>query len=279
MEYTVYIPTRGRTGESTQITLRDLKQYSSIKPWIVCPEQELRAHRFYHDQVLVSPIEGIAEKRQWILENCPTQGAIMLDDDLYFSYRPEPATPRPLERVRDLDPMFQWMSNQLDAGFMHGGISARQGNQNVEREFLDCTRCMNVHYFDVQQYRRLGIRFDMLRVMEDFYVTLSLLTLGFPNRVGYQWCWNQRGGGTRGGCSLYRTAELQAESANKLAEFFPGYVKVVEKESQSQSGVMAKRVDVNVAWLKAWNEEGVHHHKTWLAEGVYKPGIPDLRRR
>jgi len=55
---------------------------------------------------------------------------------------------------------------------------------------------------------------------------------------------------------------------------------VVEKESDSQVGVMAKRKDVNIAWLEAWKREGILNHiKLTASDNGYKPGTPDLRRR
>lgn len=281
MDLTVFIPTRGRTSME-HITIQEMKKFSSRTPVVVCPPSEAFHYKNYTKaDVMVCPTDGIGPTRQFILENSPTRGVVMLDDDMYFSYRPVPTLGGAgcLERIADLEPMFQWVSDQLDAGFMHGGISARQGNQNIELQSADCIRVNNAHFFDAEQYKRMSLRFDLLPVMEDFYITLSLLTLGFPNRVAYHFCWSQRGSGAKGGCSLYRTAELQAKAAEQLHDFFPNYVKIVEKESDSQVGVMAKRKDVNIAWLKAWQDEGVHRHKTWLEQGSYKPGIPDLRRR
>jgi hypothetical protein len=276
MELTVFIPTRGRTGLSTQITLREMTTLGTIKPVLVCPFEEVLTHRRYTGldaDVWGINVEGIGPTRQHVLENSQTRGVVMLDDDMYFSYRPNPSEPRPLERVKDLMPMFQWISDQLDAGFAHGGISARQGNQNIPRPHADCIRVNNAHFFDRDVFLGEGIRFDALPVMEDFHVTLSLLLRGYPNRVAYHYCWSQRGSGYKGGCSSYRTPELQAEAAEKLHAAFPDYVKVVEKESLSQHGTMAKRKDVNIAWLKAWND----HDINWLRQ--YKSAEPDLRRR
>jgi len=282
MDLTVFIPTRGRSSME-HITINEMKKFSSRKPIVVCPSKEAFHYKNYaNSEVMECPHDGIGPTRQFILENSPTRGVVMLDDDMYFSYRPIPTLGGAgcLERVTDIDPMFQWISDQLDSGFMHGGISARQGNQNIELQSADCIRVNNAHFFDAEVYRNLGLRFDVLPVMEDFYVTLSLLCMGYPNRVAYHYCWSQRGSGAKGGCSLYRTADLQATAAEQLRTLFPSYVKVVEKESDSQVGVMAKRKDVNIAWLEAWKREGIPNHiKLTASDNGYKPGTPDLRRR
>jgi hypothetical protein len=72
--------------------------------------------------------------------------------------------------------------------------------------------------------------------------------------VLFEYCWNQRDSGATGGCSTYRTAEMQAEAARRLAELHPNFVKVVTKKSKDTSTSwknMKERVDVIVYWRKA----------------------------
>lgn len=209
-------------------------------------------HRHY-GEVLACPHDGIGPTRQWILENSPTRGVVMLDDDLYFTMREDPSKPRPLIQCHDLRPMISWISDQLDTGFVHGGISARQGNQNLDFPHVDCIRVNNAHFFDRDVYLETGIKFDRLPVMEDFDVTLGLLLRGYPNRIAYHYCWSQRGSGLSGGCSSYRTKEVQARAANALYDLYPDFVKVVTKTATSGGELFAgDRTDVNIAWLKAW---------------------------
>lgn len=257
MDITVYIPTRERHGLAKQITLRELKALlPSIKPIIVCPVGEVQWHRGYGEdiEILGCPYSGIGPTRQWILENSKTRGVLMLDDDLYFSQRSPVEQVTPLVQSTDLTPLMQWISDQLDAGFVHGGISARQGNQHIPHAWTDCIRVNNAHFFDAEVYRELGIRFDRIPVMEDFDVTLQLLTKGYPNRVAYHYCWSQRGSGLSGGCSSYRTPDVQAQAAGQLYTFWPNFVEIVEKTAISGGSVFAgrPRIDVNIAWQKAW---------------------------
>lgn len=267
---TVYIPTRGRTGHSQQITVREMQQYAkNYHPIIACPPEEVSAHLRYCPEVQAVPVNGIGPTRQWLLENAPTSHVVMLDDDMYFSRRRDPSVAVPLDRCTNLDPMFEWIEEQLSAGFYHGGISARQGNNHIPRPWVDCIRVNNAHFFNRDIFLSTGLRFDALPVMEDFYVTLSMLLKGYPNRVAYHYCWSQRGSGTKGGCSLYRTNELQAQAATKLGELFPDYVRVVKKVSTSGGKLFSgERLDVNISWLKAWAD----HIGIVTAE-------PDLRRR
>lgn len=273
MDLTVFIPTRGRTGIE-HITLNEIKKFSNRLPTVVCPPSEFQHYNSRNVPVLTCDKEGIGPTRQWIIENSPTRGVVMLDDDMYFSHRPVPEQTRPLERVTTLEPMFEWISMQLDAGYAHGGISARQGNQHIELPSADCIRVNNAHFFDRDVFMAEDIRFDALPVMEDFHVTLSLLLKGYPNRVAYHYCWSQRGSGFKGGCSLYRTNALQAQAAEGLYAAFPKYVKIVEKTSDSQHGTMAARKDVNIGWLKAWADR-----RPLREVEQFLHATPDLRRR
>jgi hypothetical protein len=276
MELTVYIPTRGRVGLSIQVTLRELRAFSSVKPWLVCPESEVAQHLRYHDQVLACPATNINQTHEWILSQA-TGGILTLDDDQYFSFRPTPSEPRPLERIKNLDPMFQWVKDQLDAGFIHGGISARQGNQHIPRPWADCIRQNNAHFFNADVFKQEGIVLpgEPNSMVHDFYFTLALLLRGYPNRVAYHYCWSQRGSGAKGGCSTYRTHDLQRTWCENLHAAFPEFVKLVTKTNVSGGSVFAgERVDVNIAWLKAW----AARQPTALCQSLPQPEI-NLSRR
>jgi hypothetical protein len=91
-------------------------------------------------------------------------------------------------------------------------------------------------------------------VMEDFDLTLQLLRKGYPNRVSYQYVWNQRGSGAEGGCSSYRTAEMQTNAALKLKELHPDFVSLVTKTAGTVWKDMEERSDVTVQWQKAYEE-------------------------
>ena len=151
---------------------------------------------------------------------------------------------------------------------MHVGLSARQNNHQFPaasgsdhdedgsiREYRDAARMMNAYAYDTFALRRLPVKVGRTPVMEDFDLTLQLLRLGHPNRVDYRFCWNQRGSGAAGGCSSYRTAEMQSEAAKKLAELHAPYVKLVVKRSKDSSASwsgMKERYDVNVQWRQAF---------------------------
>jgi hypothetical protein len=113
---------------------------------------------------------------------------------------------------------------------------------------------MNAYAYDTQALKELNVEMGRISVMEDFDLTLQLLRKGYPNRVSYQYVWNQRGSGAEGGCSSYRTAELQTKSAQLLQQYHPEYVSLVTKSAGSVWKDMEERSDVNVQWQKAYED-------------------------
>jgi len=275
----IVIPSTKRTYK--QITLAHLRRYKMAdRACLVVPHDEHKRYVHEHGEkvrIEATPPEivGISKTREWIMTVLPdmieARYVFMLDD----CYRPDIADPKlkmieTAEKMKEmLDTIENWM--RVD-GFEHVGLSARQGNnrpfydaQKVYglHKYRDATRMMNAYAYDTRFIRDMvrakKIVLGRLPVMEDFDLTLQLLRLGYPNRVSFEFCWNQRSSGAEGGCSSYRTYEMQADAANRLADFHPGFVKRVTKESKATSESwkgMKQRIDVNVFWRKAFDTSG-----------------------
>jgi hypothetical protein len=203
---------------------------------------------------------GIAPTREWILTELAARHreryVLMIDDDMDFCYRPDMSSPS-LETIKDLDrfeAMFRLLEQWLKEGFVHVGLAARQGSNNTFEAYKDATRMMNCYAYDTQKLQHLDVKLGRIPVMEDFDLTLQLLRKGYPNRVSYQYVWNQRGSGAEGGCSSYRTPKLQAEAAQKLRDLHPGFVSVVTKSTGTVWEGMDVREDVTIQWQKAYEE-------------------------
>lgn len=240
MSVGIYVPTLGRVGRTPTMEME-----SSVPMRLVCPPEERGLHDFPH---IVCDKVGIGPVRQHILDNAKEDTIIMIDDDMMFFKRSDLWCEdfADLKKIWSLDPIVEWIESRDE---LHGGVSARQGNQNVKVPHK-IGRVNNFHFF---KREILGeVDFTVLPVMEDFYVTLSLLTQGFPNAVVYDYCWNQRGSGAVGGCSGYRTLEMQAEAAFMLHDAFPDFVKVVDKKTKGSGIFEGTRKDVIIQWIKAW---------------------------
>ncbi len=141
----------------------------------------------------------------------------------------------------------------LDEGYALVGISARQGNNRQEDTRVFNTRMNNAYAMHCDTLRKNPIRWDRMPLMEDFDVTLQLLRLGYENAVLYEFAWNQSGGSSAaGGCSGYRTNEMQAQCAGRLKELHPDFVTVVTKKAKGGAWKgMEERKDVRMQWKKA----------------------------
>jgi hypothetical protein len=249
----IVIPSRGRADPSKQVTLRLLNE-ADIEPYLVVPTKEVKAYEALRDlrfSVIGCDEKGIGATRAWILRQWKGDKVMMLDDDMYFYRRKHMESPK-LKRAKPkhLRKMFARVEELLE-DYPMVGLSARQGNNNVDHEFVTCTRAMNAYAFDVDVILK-NVALGRVPVMEDFDITLQLLRAGYANAVLYKYCWNQVGSNASGGCSEYRTAEVQSKAAHKLKKLHPEFVTIVEKKAKTTWTGMQTRTDVRIAWQKAF---------------------------
>lgn len=209
-----------------------------------------------------SKYNGITRTREWILMKlAPKYDAryvFMIDDDLSICHRPRIAKPdmpyinnNPKQLFRMIETLTTWLEN----GFVHVGLISRQANRKTGTPWQEPGRIMNAYAYDSLVIRNLRmeqqIAFDRVRVMEDFDLTLQLLRLGYPNRVSCRYAWTQTSN-MDGGCSTYRTSEVQAEAARKLVKLHSPFVQLVTKKvAKTWKNKLTVRTDVRVAWQKA----------------------------
>lgn len=240
-----YLPDHWR--ERTRFVVGNLKEYVEF------------SKVFGTEHVLQQPtMSRIPEARQWILEHAHSRYVLMLDDDLTFQFREDLGSTKlstfPPQSVDSIDFMERMLHELLDwlmGGYIHVGISARAGNNHCPEPWRDNTRACTSHGIDTETVLALGGRYDRVALMEDFDMTLQLLTQGFPNRVMY-WAAHQQTPNKTGGCSTYRTSGYQAEAAYHLAVLWPDYVTAVKRDSKWDGDMNEGRVDVRVQWQKAY---------------------------
>ena len=251
----LFIPTYKRLEK--QKTWDRLPEFAKEFTFLVCPESEAEEHKARGRSVFAAPdsVKGIAQTRQWIIENSDDDQVMMADDDQQFSRRIEGGYKlRKLEGEEDYEEMFSEVIHTLGT-YNAVGISAQAGNnRSYPKTIISPGRMYNTYAFNRNVLLENDIRFDAMKVMEDFHVTLSLLELGMPNAILQNWCWSQSASNADGGCSDYRSFEVQKESAYRLAELHSPFVKVVEKESKSWGNGLDKRYDVVVQWKKAFEK-------------------------
>lgn len=244
-----------------QSTLEVLTKSSELQKIVnlVVPESEFDDHDFgYGDMCSIIPIpdavKGIAKTRQWIIDNSKTDFLMLLDDDLQFFKRLSDNVSLLSTTTEELEELFlqqlTWLS--ID-DIALTSISVRQYNRFVTEDYNEVTRQMTNHGINKPLFDKHGFRFDKVELMEDFHLTLDLLTSGFKNRVSHLYSSGQPASNLSGGCSTYRTAEKQKECAEILKSAHPNFVTVVEKQNQKSGwDGMKSRHDVRVQWAKAY---------------------------
>lgn len=206
--------------------------------------------------------KGISGTREFILMKLclllEKRTVFMVDDDLSFCYRPKinkPDMPYINSDTVQMHTMIETMSSWLDNGKVHVGLISRQANRKTGIKWQEPGRMMNAYAYDSEKVRSLVkkglIKLGRVKVMEDFDLTLQLLRLGYPSRVSCRYAWTQTSN-MDGGCSSYRTAEVQAEAARMLARYHKPFVEVVEKKAKTWKNNLTARVDVRVQWKKAF---------------------------
>lgn len=207
--------------------------------------------------VLETPegVTGIAARRQWWLERTQAEKLLMLDDDLRFDTRRRDDDGKFLVATfAEIEALFEDIERRLDK-YLHLTVTPREGGNRTggEGDYYEVGRATRVHGLRPKLIRGLGCRYDDVRLMEDMHMTLQLLRKGHPNLIINYMVNGQGQSNAPGGCSAYRTPELQAECARQLAEIHRPHVSLVERTTKSAWGG-GVRTDVLVQWQQAYQE-------------------------
>jgi len=274
----IVIPSMGRhKRQQTLATFERTKICQSYKVVLAVPHNEVQKYKkpSYKGKPIKSgtmklvdvigvPKEysGISRTREYILlelsRKYKARYVFMVDDDLSFCHRPnikKADMPYINNSEYDMHMMVETLTMWLEEGLVHVGLISRQANRKTGIEYQQPGRMMNAYAYDVKVVRKLvrqgKVKLGRVPVMEDFDLTLQLIRLGYPSRVSCQYAWTQTSN-MDGGCSTYRTAEVQASAAHKLAKLHKGFVEIVKRKAKTWQNNLTERVDVRVAWKKAY---------------------------
>lgn len=250
----VVVPSRGRWHQ--QPTLYSMPEEVAVDLVVRSDEAEqYNDHHKHRANIVIHPdsAECIRDVREWILQTYE-EPIIEMDDDLKFAKRREddPEKFRPVT-PQDMRDLITHDIPSLLQDYALVGVSAREGaNRNFD-QILYATRQLRLHAYDPPRLRELGVTWKLLqaKVMEDFALILQLLTMGQRNAVINNFVTNQSGSNTDGGCSTYRSLEVQREAALELAEKYPQFVKTLEKRTKTSWGGQT-RTDVRIQWKRAY---------------------------
>ena len=242
----VFVPTRGRFQHP--ITVNWLSKAADVT--LVVPECEADCWS-QTNKLVVPDTFRFSDIRQFILQQ-PGEFHALFDDDirLYRRHTPGMTNLRYAEKPDDIRDMLSWMESQLQDGYVHGGISPREGNNRVPESTTSNCRVCRAHFYNADVVR--AEQFDFRDVVEkqDFHFSLTMLELGYPSIVSYEFAQGQHASNMAGGCSIYRTPEMLAEGALRLAALHPGFVKVTMPKTKTAWRGGAP--DVVCYWKKAF---------------------------
>jgi len=257
----IWIPTRSRQDRFTEQgrTLAQLMRVSELRDRVVvvCPIDQYKSYAEKCPpsvRLLGCPVDGITNVRRWIGEVAQSEGDehfCMMDDDLGFLIRRNGIEDWHLfsqEPQETLD-MINYVESLLVHGYGAVGISAREGQNRLTDCPTENTRMIRVLSFNTDAF--LGCEHGRVAVMEDFDILLQLLRKGLPNCITVRYAQGQRQTQEAGGCSDYRSHEVHAAAAEKLAELHAPYVRLRMKKNKS-GGAFGERKEVTIQWKRAY---------------------------
>jgi hypothetical protein len=251
----IFIPTRGRVHK--QSTLARMPKELRDQATVVCPPDELTQHEDLGRSVLVCPDPGISATRDFIMYHAAAEDIkyiAMLDDDVVLQRRREDFRITNVKDDNEYILAVLWLEEQLDNGYAHCGWGTRFLAYAAKGTEISPGRMMYCLAYDVEKVMKLGATFSKgLKwdsTMEDFNMTLQLLRAGEENVVSLVWRASPGPSNAPGGCSTWRTTACQSESAQRLAEMYPEFVKLRRKKQWE--GMEEGMMDVTIQWRKAW---------------------------
>lgn len=254
----IFIPTYGRV--ETQVTYKHIPACFLKYSWVVVSPTEAAEHKQLGRRVLECPIQGqgMAAVRQWILDYCITENittCVMLDDDLVPQVRGEDGRVLGTSSEEEMIAGINWLRDKSKS-YAQVGWAGRTQNWHTMDELQEVGRCIQVVAYNVPKVAAIGVKFNLSVpnwfFMEDFHMTLQLLSKGEANLVSNVYRFSAGGSNVEGGCSSQRTPQRQKEASFLLESLHPGIVKAVQKTTKAAWGG-GVRWDVRVQWKKAYD--------------------------
>lgn len=231
----------------------------------------LKQHQPSAKIVDLGKTDGIADVRQKILDHFApmadttmraSEKIMIIDDSCTFKMKNAENKLVDMTAADWFD-MFQMVSDNLET-YPMVGISDQGGNNRVTEDVKEIGRAYSCYGLDMKALRDLGVRFDgmyqknnEIKLYEDFYLILSLLTKGQKNALIYKYAFNHPHG-RKGGNSTIRTNELQKKCLLALQEEFPGLVELVKKEDPSWKAGLDDtddfRWEARIKWQEAYKQ-------------------------
>jgi hypothetical protein len=246
------IMTRGRVGK--QRTLQSIPQNWLHRTFLVCPKSEVSQHSH---QCIPAPstVTNYSEKFQFILngEAIDSNKVVILDDDLVFAERVGDKLLRTNDPVK-LDQMFCQIDDLLNTTALVS-IHPRQMGHLAKLPYVENSKVICVQGIN-RTLCQPTPKVDQFPILADVMLNCTLLSRGVKNRLITTFVQDHGPCQAEGGCSIYRTPEMQAEAVRYIADKFAPYAKAVVKKPKAAKWMGDERVDLRVQWKRLY-EAGV----------------------
>lgn len=204
--------------------------------------------------------DGIADVRQKLLNNAGSDKVMIIDDSCTFKKRNSELKLLDMT-AQDFHEMFAMVEANLDQYAMVG-ISDQAGNNRVPEDVKEIGRSYSCYGINTKMWNEKGVSFDgmyqknkEIKLYEDFYAILKMLTNGMPNAIIYKYAFSHAHG-KPGGNSTVRTNALQKRCLEALSAEFPGLVQLVRKEDPSWKAGLDDtenfRWECQISWQEAF---------------------------
>lgn len=242
----VYIPTLKR--EEKQFTLQSIPERWKSRTFLVCPPNE----KHDWENIIYEPRPmKISEKRQYILDQSPSNFVAQLDDDLFF-YKREQEGKSKRTRMDNCGEMLDLMESWLQQGDVYCGISNSFMCQNNPTEYYygkpSFSLFVNKNFLSLN-----NIQFNKLDYFEDFHIPLSVLECGKRLRFSGDFIVDQKKANAPGGCSVFRNEESNRQAMIELQKLHPRYVFLQEKKGAKNQGLVVN-LEMKIAFAKAYKD-------------------------
>src|SRR6056300_1560500 len=253
----IYIPTFKRHDK--QIFFESLPDFLKEKVTFVVQKQE--EHLFKDKNILVVDNDiGIAKTKEIIYRTAEKQRYLVVDDDVtlmrrnakYFGKESNmDVAKRPMidsdwkELFARLDKCHK--EKRILCGFKAGGILPRP------KAIFYNGGIFAIFSIDGKQLAEVidDIDFNYVPIQEDVHFNLHLLSNGYSNAIMEEFCYMQKFNSV-GGCSTFRTIQMQDETSKKLNLKYPKHFIINYNRTVSKS--MIGSFGTKVLYSKAYKD-------------------------
>jgi len=245
----IYIMTRGRIGK--QRTLKSIPTEYLTDTYLVVPQEEHNKH--VHKTIPVPPhIDNYSKKFQWLLDGNPHQSEkiVIMDDDLVFSTRNHDEKLITIKDPEDVTIMFDLMRDLLDTTALVG-VHPRQHGDKAPLPYKENGKVICIQGVNRSKIPD-DIRVDSFPILADVFLNCHLLSRGISNKLITIVCQDHGSCQAPGGCSIYRTPQMQKDAVLAVAAEFGPFAKAVTKKPKVAKWMGDERTDLIVQWKKMY---------------------------